>query len=128
MPAATVSTRSWPATAIATTRCSTWCGTWPRAVATRPSGRNLLAVGVDRAAGGDRAGPGAGVDPGPEDRAGHAGRDGFDQVLGPARLRVVGQRALPLNLGPQGHAGRLADLDELRAARLGQAELLERAE
>src|SRR5260370_13036973 len=93
-------------------------GAWPPGATTRPSGRDLLAFGVDRAAGGDRAGPAAGVDPGLEDGAGHAGRDGLDQVLGPARLRVVGQRALPLNLGPQGHAGRLADLDQLRAARL----------
>src|SRR2546430_5402534 len=36
--------------------------------------------------------------------------------------------ALPIYLGPQRHAGRLAHLDQLRPARLGQAEPLERAE
>ncbi len=41
----------------------------------------MLAFGVDRVAGGDPAGPAAGVDPGLENRAGHAGRDGLDQVL-----------------------------------------------
>ena len=88
----------------------------------------LLAVGVDRAAGGDGAGAAAGVHPGPEDGSGHPGRDGLHQVLGPGRIRVVGQGLLPLYLGPHRHARRLADLDQLRPARLGQAELLERAE
>src|SRR2546430_7459584 len=36
--------------------------------------------------------------------------------------------ALPIYLGPQRHAGRLAHLDQLGPARLGQAEPLERAE
>ena len=92
------------------------------------SGAHLFAVGMDRAAGGDRAGAAAGVHPGLEDGPGHPGRDGLHQVLGPAWLLILGQRALPLHLGAQRHPGRLADLDELRATRLGQAEPLEGAE
>ena len=53
------------------------CVTWP-------SRGDLLAVRVDRAAGGDRAGAAAGVHPGLEDGPGHAGRHGLHQVLGPA--------------------------------------------
>ena len=67
----------------------------------RPSRGDLLAVRVDRAAGGDRAGAAAGVHPRLEDRPGHAAADGLHQVLGPARFRILGQRALPLYLGAQ---------------------------
>ncbi len=69
---------------------------WRPSAPRRPGligGRDLLPVGVDRAAGDHGAGAAAGVDPGPEDRARHAGRDRVHQVLGPAGLGILGQRA-----------------------------------
>jgi len=48
--------------------------------------------------------------------------------LGPAWVGIGGQGALPLHLGPRCHPGGLADLDQLSAARLGEAEVPERAE
>jgi hypothetical protein len=86
----------------------------------------LLALGVDGAAGGYRAGAATWIHPGLEERAGHSRRHRFHQVLGPGGVRVIGQRGLPLNLGARGQAG-LSDLDQLGAAGLGQAEPLERA-
>ena len=50
----------------------------------------LLALGVDGAAGGDRAGTAAGVHRGLVDGSGHPGRDGLHQVLGPAGLVIFG--------------------------------------
>src|SRR5215469_10491210 len=87
----------------------------------------LRAVGVHRAAGGDRAGPAAGVDPGAEHRPGHAGGHRVHQILRPLRRRVVGQRALPLHPRPRGET-RLPDLDQFRAARFADSVPLERAE
>src|SRR5579864_8688877 len=96
-------------------------------VSTRLLPGDLSAVRVDRAARRHRAGAAAGVRPGPVDRARHALGDRVDERARPAGVLVVGQRVLPLHPRLGGQAG-LADLDELGAARLGDAELLERAE
>src|SRR5215467_14035092 len=88
---------------------------------------HLLAVGVDGAAGPDRAVPASWVHPRLEQRARHARRHGLDQVACPVRFRVVGQRLLRLHPDPGGQA-RVAHLDQLCPARLGQAEPLERPE
>ena len=55
----------------------------------KSSGCDLLAAGVDRAAGGHGAGAAAGIHPGPEDGPGHPGRDGLHQVLRPGGIRVA---------------------------------------
>ena len=62
--------------------------------------RHLPALGVHRAAGRDRAGPAAGVHPGPVDRARHALGHRVDELQRPAGVRVIGQRALALHLAP----------------------------
>src|ERR1700749_3894837 len=100
-----------------------------RPPAARPARSRLAlpAVVADRAGPGHRAGPAARIHPRAEYRAGHAGRDRLDQVLGPARVGILGQRLLRLDLGPDGVAG-LAHLDQLGATGIGQAEPLERAE
>src|SRR5215472_9103642 len=57
---------------------------------------HLPAPFVDWAARRDRADPAAGVGGRGEDRAGHSGRDGLDQVGGPAGIGVIAQRTLGL--------------------------------
>ena len=98
---------------------------WP---SWRRPGSDLLAVGVDRAAGRDRAGPAAGVDLGPEDRARHPAATVSTRSLAQPGSGSSASAPCRCTLARGGHAGRLADLDELGAARLGQAEPLERAE
>src|SRR5215469_17923228 len=88
---------------------------------------HLPAPFVHWAARRDRADPTPGVGGRGEDRAGHSGRDGLDQLGGPAGIGVVAERTLGLHPGTSRQAS-LAHLDELGPARLRQAELLERTQ
>src|SRR5258706_6058730 len=91
------------------------------------SWRHLTAALVYRAACRRRAAPAAVIGRRLELRAGHRRGGLFDERLGPARVRVVGQRTLALH-GRRFGPGRLADVNQLGAARLGRTQLDEGAE